>query len=979
MLGAPIIKTGKLEGQLVFDLSFNEETTRTILIIDSGYGLTEDIPRDTFKNICFVACKTTGVSANFIYVGMDSVKTDIFEKIKAKVKPDAIVYASEDFVRLSGVADPLFLFGQLYKKQVFVVPFRYWTNAAFTKAAAGPNLLGYTLRGLCEAISGENIGGKPKKPEVDFVNVTTIDAFDDMLSRMKAVKVVAVDTETTSLGKITSQIITAQFGIREEDGSVTAFFLPLVHRDTPWSAEDFKYINKKIRSYFLTTDAELIFHTASFDVGQFLTALKIKHFPAAIYDVSGGEFLLDENSKFLRNIYGIQGPYTLEFLETKHGIKREQGLIGKEDRKNMASFSLKEIFTYACWDVVTLHIIRDRQIRMSTHPLYGFKSRKAFRRLNIQQIGMMQKVFAIMQHNGIQLDLDHVFELVKKSGPFDTAIAGIYEKLMSFPSVQKANEIILKKRGATGGGLFATDKTKRVLELTKPDHRVILFLDVMGLEPLRKGKSGVGSTDSAFQKAYAAQHPEVALYQEFGQLQKLKTAFAESLIQIVLNDPDFKIDKRVRPGYSFLPVVTGRLASFKPNAQQVPTRGSLAKQIKKAFIAKARHVMIGSDFSAHEIRMSGNIARDKIVTQTFKKALRIINKYRTGPIPNDIDETLAKLEQDTDIHLMNVQIFYGLTVNKKHPLRSSIKNTVFSTIYGAMANKIARTSQSGELQAALDSSFLKKKELEKLKQEDNPDKDKFIALKKEIAAAKEIIEKPFEKYVDEAEDAQRRLSDKWRGLWNWMETTKEEASKTFMAYYPNDRVRHLWGYLSSDVWVHRAMDRRAVNSIVQGFSSDVGVASAYLGNDWAWRNCWSKKIEFSYAHINIVHDANYKEVLFEHIPLAVYVTEHSMSTMPYKFYRDVFGYEFLVELGYDLDIGLRWDSLKEWKKRPEQLYDMIRELGDSMKIESKHVVRDAMKIMEIRTREIERDRPDFMYLDGERFDNFLPKLTMFNS
>jgi hypothetical protein len=129
--------------------------------------------------------------------------------------------------------------------------------------------------------------------------------------------------------------------------------------------------------------------------------------------------------------------------------------------------------------------------------------------------------------------------------------------------------------------------------------------------------------------------------------------------------------------------------------------------------------------------------------------------------------------------------------------------------------------------------------------------------------------------------------------------------------------------------------------------------------------------------MNVVHDANYNDVQFEHLPLGVYLLEHAMSTLPARYYRKHFDWDIGVPLGYDIDMGLNWAELKEWRKRPEQLYEMIGEFGETLKQESKFVIRDAKKIMNIRMRELEKGVTTPMFLNGDRFTDFANDLHMF--
>lgn len=1012
----PATEGKTLLGEKAFYVRY-PSSKKTILLVDNRFRLGEEIHRNTFVNICHHTCKHLQKSYTFIYTAVQQMPKKNVVKLVEKTGADIVVFLDETLTAAFSGGD-MSSFGLITKGKDFTyistVPFRYWADESYSKAAAGPNLLGFTFRHLVVAASGKQLFKKEdfaNKHELIFVK--TIEQFDEMMDAFDELDredVVAIDTEGDSLRRVTSKIFSMQFGIEHND-KYLCYFLPWEHRETPWTSKEFKHMKKRIRKHIRTTKAQHVYHTADFDVGQFMTHLGIKFYPPTIYDIAQAEYLLDENAKFLRNVYGNRA-FGLEHLERRYGIKRPQQTVSKENRKDMAKFTLKEMFEYSAWDVLTLQVIRKYQHQQCDNPLFGYASIEAFDRVVHHQLGITLKVFSMLQNNGMAIDVAHAIALSRQDGIFGKTIDELYDKLMMIPEAQKANEIILKQRGVSGAGLFGKkdDKPKRVLSMSKTDHMRILFFEVMKLEAVRMTKANQPSCDKVFQTKYAARYPAVAIYREFNQNNKLKTAFADSMVKKIATDKDFQKDGRLRPRFGNLPVLTGRLNGTDPNTMQIPSRGPLAKPIKKMFIAGVRkirierqeiikrRIMLASDFSAHEIRISGAMSKDQVIIDTFSEAAEHIRQYRLGPVPNDLKATLDKLDEMIDVHIANVQRFYNLKVTKDHPLRNRIKSVVFSSIYGAEAPKIAKETMQSEVQGAIDSAYKIKKIREVL---EDPNLKEILAhkdfadlmkefskfekegttlvqfLKTKRKANDEILSREYEYYLDQAEEAFDRLKSTWVTLFEWMGKVQARAAKTFQVLYPNGRIRHLHGYLSNDIWIHRAMDRRATNSPVQGVSSDIGVTGTYCAAKWCYDNCWSKGIEFDYVPMNLVHDANYNDVQFEHLPLGVYLLEHAMSTLPASYFKRNLGWDIGVPLGYDIDMGLNWAELKEWRKRPEQLYDMVAEFGEAIGQDPKHVIRDAKLIMDVRMRELEKGVTTPMFLKGDRFTEFAANLNMF--
>ena len=1142
----PQVERGKLSGCNALNVTY-EGFKKTLLILDSKYRL-KDGARDTFINLCHRLCEIERKSYRFIYVELDAEPKKKINKIIQDTGATGVVIIDEVLTKQLVIGDVSKSFGHITKidgvPYISTVPFRYWSDEEYKKSAVGPNLLGFTLRHMLMALRGA-----PLYTEIDYsnyklINVNTIDKFNRMMDSLWESRLIAIDTEGDSLYTISSKLFCVQFGIKRNN-QYLCYFLPFEHRDTPWTGKELKYIKKELAEFFEGHDGEHVYHTAQHDIAQFKTHTGIKFYSPDVYDVSQAEYLLDENAKFMRGVYGIQKPFSLETIEARYNIVRPKQTISKDDRKDMAKFSLEEIFDYASWDVLTLLVIRKYQRELCTHPLHGHKSLTRFNTCCIHQLGATVKTFAIMKHNGMALDVGHVVAMSRDDGVFGKAIEQIYDKLMMTPEAQKANRIILKRRGASGTGIFGKKVEKRVLDLSKAEHRQVLYFDVMKLEPLKTGSTGIHSTDKNFQKAYAGRYPPVALLQDLNKNAKLKNAFADSLAKKIVEDRDFLMDGRIRPSFGNLMVLTGRLACltgdtlvtmsdgtekriinvrpndlvrsynpntkqfenklvervleqgmhetyvvkywntkrgflreitctsdhqfavvgkgwiaakdlkrdmallcengaygkvkcarhtdrfdftydltiadnnnfiangalvhncYDPNTQQIPSRGPLSTTIKKAFIAginprnKKRRVIIASDFAAHEIRMSGVLAVDKVILDTFKIAAEHIRQYRLGPEPKDLKTAIAELDKKIDVHLANVKRFYGVIVDKSHQLRELVKSVVFSSIYGATALKIARETQATEIQGAIDGKYLiaklqgelrgtnadpakfKNGDYEKLLKEWDPTKDEGVYaldafLRKKLKAFEEIIDRDDEYYITQAEEAFDRLKSTWHELFDWMDTTQKNAASTLLVHYPNHRIRHLYGYLSSDIWVHRAMDRRATNSPVQGVSSDISTISIYTAAEWCYRNCWSKGIPFDYNAMNVVHDANYNDVQFEHMPLGIYLIEHAMSTLPTQYFRKHFNWDLGVPLGYDIDVGLDWADTKEWRKRPEQLYSMIDDIGAKIGVKTKNIQADARLIMDVRMRELEKGIFTPMLLRGDKFQDFARKLHMFD-
>jgi DNA polymerase I len=106
----------------------------------------------------------------------------------------------------------------------------------------------------------------------------------------------------------------------------------------------------------------------------------------------------------------------------------------------------------------------------------------------------------------------------------------------------------------------------------------ILF-EELNLPKARKTASGY-STDAAVLEELRQVHPVIGMILDYRQLTKLKSTYIDALPELV--NPK---TGRVHTSFNQTRTTTGRLSSSDPNLQNIPIRGDLGRQVRRAFIA----------------------------------------------------------------------------------------------------------------------------------------------------------------------------------------------------------------------------------------------------------------------------------------------------------------------------------------------------------------------------------------------------------
>jgi DNA polymerase I len=466
------------------------------------------------------------------------------------------------------------------------------------------------------ASSGGNRQPLPELPAIDrtaYECVTSMERLTHWIERAFAARVVAIDTETSSLDAMRAELA----GISLALGPNDACYIPLGHGGSDMFAEKPVQV-PRAAAYdalrpLLESDAVLkIGQNIKYDLNILSRCAGVDVAP--IDDTMILSFALDAG----RSLDGIGGGHGMDELSQRHlghTTLTFKDICGSGKKAiPFGEVPLDRATEYAAEDAdVTWRLWKHLRPRLAEEG-----GTQVYERVDRPLI----PVVAQMERHGIKVDRQR---LARLSDEFATEMARIEREIFDICGFE-----------------FTIGSPKQLGD--------VLF-DKLGYKGGRKGKSGQYSTDQAILEGLAGQGADVATkVLEWRQLTKLKSTYTDSL-QAAIN-PD---TGRVHTSYSLVGAQTGRLSSTDPNLQNIPIRTEIGRQIREAFVAEQGNVLLAADYSQIELRLAAHMADVPQLKEAFAAGEDI--HARTAL------EMFGTVDRDTRARAktVNFAILYGIS------------------------------------------------------------------------------------------------------------------------------------------------------------------------------------------------------------------------------------------------------------------------------------------------------------------------------
>ena len=389
----------------------------------------------------------------------------------------------------------------------------------------------------------------------DYQLIDTPAKLEKVIKDLGKAKIIALDTESTSLNIIDADLVGLSLAVKEG----MAYYIPA----------DLVQSNSELKN-ILESNLSKIGHNIKYDY------LILQNADVVIsgigFDTMIASYLLNAGTRQHKLD-------TLAFNELGYQMQPIEDLIGKgKTAITMDQVPVEKVSWYAAEDVdMTLRLKNVYEPQLKEEGLDTL-----FRDIEMPLI----PVLASMERTGIKVDVSLLKEMSAEA--------------------EKSIYALEKEIYKLADGEFNINSPKQLKE--------ILF-DKLSLSSVgnKKTKTGLSTAAGELEKMLGT-HPIIEKIMEYRELSKLQSTYLLALPDLVN-----KKTGRIHTNYNQTIAATGRLSSVDPNLQNIPVRSNrLGLEVRQAFVAEKGYKLLSLDYSQIELRIVAHLAQDERMLEIFK-------------------------------------------------------------------------------------------------------------------------------------------------------------------------------------------------------------------------------------------------------------------------------------------------------------------------------------------------------------------------
>ena len=417
---------------------------------------------------------------------------------------------------------------------------------------------------------------------------------------------VAIDTETTGLDYIDSELVGISISFNAGEG----FYIPIKHNDESIIQLPLEDVINELKPLLENSEKKIIGQNIKFDKNILMKyGLKIASIKN---DTMMMSYVLDASAT--RHNLDALASYYLGYKTSTY--------------EDVAGKGAKQIsFDDVPIDIATNYAAEDADITLRLYEELSPKLK------NIESLNKLNEE--------IEIPLIEVLSDMERNGAILNA------KVLNAQSKDLEERIIRLENKAykLAGEEFNLGSTKQLREI---------FFDKLNYRVIKKTPGGQPSTDEKVLAELAEEYELPKVLLEHRTLSKLKSTYTDKLPNQISS-----LSGKVHTSFHQAVTTTGRLSSSDPNLQNIPIRTEDGRRIRQAFEPSNGNKFISADYSQIELRVMAHLSKDPGLLSAFQEGEDVHSKTASEVFNVGIEDVSSDLRRNAKA--INFGLIYGIS------------------------------------------------------------------------------------------------------------------------------------------------------------------------------------------------------------------------------------------------------------------------------------------------------------------------------
>ncbi|MGB0845353.1 MAG: DNA polymerase I [Thiolinea sp.] len=442
----------------------------------------------------------------------------------------------------------------------------------------------------------------------NYQTILTQDDLTAWLEELRAAKLFAFDTETTSLDYMQAEVVGVSFSVQSGEAAYLPFGHDYIGAPQQLVQDDvFAQLKPLLEDPEILKVGQNLKYDRSVLLNHGITLRGIQH------DTMLQSYVLDSTA----NRHDMD---TLCLKHLGHSNISFETIAGKGKKQlTFNQIALEEAGPYAAEDA-------DMTLQLHQHFWPQLEALDAQRDL----------------YENIELPLVSVLSDIERNGVLvDAQMLGKQSQEL----VGRMNTLVEQAYSVAG----------EEFNLSSPKQIQAIFFEKLGLPVIRKTPKGQPSTaEDVLEELSAMGHELPTLILEHRGLNKLKSTYTDKLPEQINETTG-----RVHTSYHQAVTATGRLSSSDPNLQNIPIRNAEGRRIRQAFVAPDGFKILAADYSQIELRIMAHLSGDKGLLEAFAAGKDIHRATAAEVFDTELEQVTT--EQRRAAKAVNFGLIYGMS------------------------------------------------------------------------------------------------------------------------------------------------------------------------------------------------------------------------------------------------------------------------------------------------------------------------------